>query len=153
MLDRVVTRSVAKAHWPIQNPAVAKVFSNYPAAIRGKMLALRTLILETAAAIPAVGPLEETLKWGEPAYLTAVSKSGSTMRIDSKPSDPNRYAVYFPCQTNLIETFRTLFPNEFTFEGNRAIVFELDDRLPIDALRTCVAAALTYHSAKRKAHR
>ena len=119
--------------------------------MRTKMLALRALILDTAAAIPAVGPIDETLKWGEPAYVTAVSKSGSTLRIDSKRSDPTRYAVYFHCQTNLIETFRTLFPNDFTFEGNRAIVFELDDKLPIDALRTCVAAALTYHSSK--AHR
>ena len=142
-----------KVHQTLQNPAVANVFNTYPAAIRDKMLALRTLILETAAAIPTVGPIEETLKWGVPAYLTTLSKSGSTLRIDSQPSDPNRYAMYFHCQTNLIETFRTLFPDDFTFVGNRAIVFQLNDKVPIDALRTCVAAALTYHSAKKKAHR
>jgi len=46
------------------NPAVAAVFAAYPARVRAKLLALRRLILETAAKTPGVGALEETLKWG-----------------------------------------------------------------------------------------
>ena len=53
--------------------------------------------------------------------------------------------MYFNCQTTLVETFRTLFPNEFRFEGNRAIVFNASDAVPTDALAFCIAAALTYH--------
>lgn len=45
----------------------------------------------------------------------------------------------------LEETFKTLFPKDFQFEGNRAIVFKLADAVPTDALQFCVAAALTYH--------
>ena len=30
--------------------------------------------------------------------------------------------MYFNCQTNLVETFRTLCPNDFKFEGNRTLV-------------------------------
>lgn len=116
--------------------------------MRRKLLALRKLIFETAAATEGVGKLDETLKWGEPAYVTAESKSGSTIRIDWKKAQPSRYAMYFHCQTNLIETFRTLFPTEFEFEGNRAIVFDESGNVPIDALSFCIAAALTYHRNK-----
>ena len=35
---------------------------------------LRQLIFETAAATEVVGELEETLKWGEPSYLTPKTK-------------------------------------------------------------------------------
>jgi hypothetical protein len=34
---------------------------------------------------------------------------------------------------------------DFKFEGNRAIVFDLDETVPVDSLAFCIAAALTYH--------
>ncbi|MFM2276553.1 MAG: hypothetical protein RL211_2425 [Pseudomonadota bacterium] len=92
-----------------------------------------------------VGALEVTLKWGEPAYLTTQSKSGSTVRIAWKPKRPRHYVMYFNCQTTLVEIFKTLFPDDFEFEGNRAIVFEAKDRIPMRALAFCIAAALTCH--------
>ncbi len=133
---------------PGPGSAVARVFDTYPSAIRRKLLGLRALLLETAAATPGVGDIEETLKWGEPAYLTTQSKSGSTVRMAWKKSAPTQYAVYFNCQTTLVETFRTLFANEFRFEGNRAIVFDQSDTVPRDALVFCLTAALTYHRNK-----
>ena len=134
---------------PIANRAVAKAFEAYPPSIRRKLLALRTLILKTAASTQGVGELEETLKWGEPAYLTSESKIGSTIRINWKKSAPGKYAIYFNCQTSLVETFKTLFPREFEFEGNRAIVFSESSAVPTDALAFCIRAALTYHRGKK----
>ena len=131
-----------------KNPDVARVFEAYPAPVRKDMLALREMILATAASTAGVGEIEETLKWGEPAYLTSRSKSGSTVRIDWKKSRPSDYAMYFNCQTNLVETFRTLFPHELQFEGNRALVFNIGSRVPKDAVAFCVSAALTYHLRK-----
>lgn len=130
---------------PFTNAGVAKVFDAYPPAMRRKLFALRKLIFATAAATQGVGELEETLKWGEPAYATSLSKSGSAVRIDWKKSKPSQYAMYFHCKTNLVATFRTLFPSEFTFEGNRAIVFDETDIVPNVSLAFCIAAALTYH--------
>ena len=72
---------------------------------RPHMLALRSLVFETAAEMPQVGALEETLKWGEPAYLTP-SRSGTTIRMDWKPRAPEVCALYFNCQTTLVETLR-----------------------------------------------
>lgn len=77
---------------------------------------------------------EETLKWGEPAYLTSSTGSGSTIRINWKKKRPSEYAVYFNCQTTLVDTFRTLFPKDFKFEGNRVLVFSQTDTIPRDAL-------------------
>ena len=137
---------------PFKNPDVARAFEAYPAPVRKDMLALRELILATAASTAGVGEIEETLKWGEPAYLTARSKSGSTIRIDWKMARPAEYAMYFNCQTNLVETFRTLFPQEFKFEGNRALVLSIGSRVPKDAVAFCVSAALTYHVRKGERH-
>ena len=134
---------------PIRNADVARVFSGYPMPIRKKVMALRELILQTAADTRGVGALEETLKWGEPAYLTTASKSGSTVRIAWKKNKPTQYAMYFNCQTTLVDDFKFQFPAEFTYEGNRAIVFEQADDVAMEALEHCVAAALTYHQAKK----
>lgn len=138
---------------PKPDAVVAEVFESWPAAIRLKALALRKLILETTANTDGVGPLTETLKWGEPAYLTEQTRSCTTIRIGWKKSDPQRYAMYFNCQTNLVETFRTLFPDELAFEGNRAIVFEGSQAVPRNALAICIEAALTYHRSKRSGSR
>lgn len=136
---------------PFHNAAVAEVFDRYPPKIRKKMLALRELVFEVAATTEGVGEIEETLKWGEPAYVTVESKIGSTVRMDWKKATPDCYAMYFHCQTTLIETFRTLFPSDFRFDGNRAIIFHEDDLVPADALSHCVAMSLTYHRDKAKA--
>jgi Domain of unknown function (DU1801) len=135
---------------PFQNPVVKEVFESYPAPMRAKLLVLRELIFETAASTPGVGDLDETLKWGEPAYATKQSKSGSPVRIAYKASRPTQYAMYFICHTNLVETFKTMFPNDFKFEGNRAIYFEAADCIPTQELSWCITAALTYHANKKK---
>lgn len=122
----------------------------YPPKVRERMLALRDLIFTVAQDTESVGELQETLKWGEPAYVTAASRLGSTVRMDWKAKKPDQYAVYFNCNTGLVDMFRTLFPKDFEFEGNRAIVFHLDEQIAEDALAVCLAAALTYHAKKRK---
>lgn len=92
--------------------------------------------------------LEETLKWGQVSYLTSDSKSGSTIRIDQVKSGPDRVALYFHCQTSLVETFREPYP-DLVYGGNRCILLDADKELPKEALRHCVALALTYHLNKR----
>jgi len=127
------------------NPKVELVFDNYPRVIRDKMFALRNLIIETAKGIDGIISLEETLKWGEPSYLT---KNGSTIRIDWKSKSPNQYSMYFQCSSRLVETFKIIFTNTFDFEGKRAIIFQIDNKIPTEKLQHCIKAALTYHNVK-----
>jgi hypothetical protein len=145
-------RTLEKKRASHSDSRVEAVFDAYPRPVRAKLLALRRLIFDTAKTTDGVGALEETLKWGQPSYLTTETKSGSTIRIDRvKPAD-NQYAVYFHCQTNLVETFRELYP-ELNYGGNRSILLSAEDRLPEAALRHCVALALTYHLNIRKTRR
>ena len=76
----------------IQNAEVAEVFNKYPKHMRQKVMLLRQLVLDTASETEGISTLEETLKWGEPSYVT---KSGSTMRISWKESKPDQYALCF----------------------------------------------------------
>ena len=78
---------------PFPNPAVAQAFEACPAPLGANLLALRELIFRTAAETPGVGEIEETLKWGEPAYVTTASKSGSTIRIGWKKPRAARYTL------------------------------------------------------------
>ncbi len=129
----------------IEDTQVAAVFNNYPKHIQKKLLFLRQLTLDTASEIEAIHPLEETLKWGEPSYLT---KNGSTIRIGWKKSSPHQYAMYFNCNTKLVDTFKELFGDTFHYEGNRAIVFDENDEIPVDELKQCISSSLTYHIRK-----
>jgi len=149
-MKKSVTKSAAKkprAKSP--DAAVEAVFGGYPKPVKAKLLALRRLFFDTAKETRGVGTLKETLKWGQPSYLTPETKSGSTIRIDQVKPEAGQVAVYFHCQTNLVETFRELYP-ELSFGGNRSILLDAGDKLPEAELRHCVALALTYHLNKRK---
>jgi Domain of unknown function (DU1801) len=124
--------------------AVAGVFEAYPVALRRKLMALRDLIFKVAAETDGVGKLTETLKWGQPSYLTQESRSGSTVRID-RLKNGDGYAIYFHCQSGLVDRFREIYPDTFSYEGKRAIVLDERGRVPVRALRHCIGLALTHH--------
>jgi hypothetical protein len=134
------------------DPRVASLFRGYPSALRARLMALRELVFDTAAATAGVGPLTETLKWGQPSYLSEETGSGTTVRIDQLKAGDG-YAVYFHCQSGLMGQFRELYPDTFKYEGNRAILFAAKDRLPVRPLRHCIALALTHHLRKKKGKR
>ncbi len=131
-----------------QSAAIEAVFEAYPQPVKSRLLALRRLIFDTAKSTKGVGALEEALKWGQPSYLTPESKSGSTVRIDQLKTEAGGYALYFHCQTDLVETFRERYP-ELRYGGNRSILLDARAKLPEATLRHCIALALTYHARKK----
>jgi hypothetical protein len=132
------------------DPAVKAVFDAYPATLRRPLLRLRSLIYDVARTA-AVGELIESLKWQQPAYRPVRPRIGTTVRIDAMPDRSDRYAMFFHCQTTLLATFRDLYPDQFTFQGDRALVFKAADAVPQEALQHCISLALTYH-ARSRAH-
>jgi len=124
---------------------VPEKFDAYPIAIKNKLDNLRRLIIEVASENDTISEIEETLKWGEPSYLV---KKGSTIRIDWKAKTPDQYAMYFKCTSKLVETFRDVYKDQFKYEKNRAIVFNLSDKIPEKKLKTCIGLALNYHAIK-----
>ncbi|WP_286923131.1 MULTISPECIES: DUF1801 domain-containing protein [Lysinibacillus] len=129
----------------IENTKMGIVFKQYPEHIQSKLLILRQLIMDTAKEIENLNHVEETIKWGEPSYIT---KKGSTIRIGWKQSRPDQYAMYVNCNTKLIDTFKEVYKELFNYEGSRAIVFAVNDEIPINELKQCIALALTYHTRK-----
>jgi hypothetical protein len=142
-----VKKMVKQSNIPIKSE-VAAVFNSYPKKIKLKLMFLRQLVYETAASIEEIGEIEETLKWGEPSYLTPLSKSGSTIRIAWKESQKEQYSIFFKCTANLVPAFKEKFPQKFKFGGNRSIDFKLNDHVPVKELKQCIALALTYHRNK-----
>lgn len=120
-------------------------WEDLPEQLAERLVQLRQLILETASDNPAIGPLEETTKWGEPAFLTSATGSGTTVRINRHKKSPDKYALYVHCQTDLVERYRQIYDDELTFDSNRAVVFDSKEELPVDAVKHCIAMALTYH--------
>ena len=126
---------------------VAAVLDAYPAALRAQLMRLRALIQETAAATAGVGPLEETLKWGEVSYLTTESGSGTTVRI-GRDKRSGRPTIYVNCQTDLLSRYRTLYPEAFDYDGDRGVL--VGDAPDEAALKHVIALALTYHAGKKR---
>lgn len=124
---------------------VMSALHSYPAPARIKLLQIRQLILQAAAENPGIGSLTETLKWGEPSFLTEQSKSGSTIRMAWKQALPDQIGLFFNCQTTLVETMRHIYPNTFTYQKNRAVLLSVDDPLPENEIRHICEMAMTYH--------
>lgn len=140
---------------PFQDKAVKQIFDQFPEKSRQKFLKIRQLIFDVAAATDGVGELTETLRWGEPSYLTQRTKSGSMIRLNiprqlRESENPEKLGVYFQCQTTLVGDFRRHHADRLQFEGNRAILIDAKAALPVRPLKDCFRTALTYHLNKRQ---
>ncbi len=126
---------------------IDNLLQRYPKEVREKLQYLRELILETAEEMQEESILEESIKWGEPSFKT---KIGSTLRMDWKDKNPEYYALYFQCTSKLVDTFRMVYGDVFLFEGKRAILFQLNQSLPLLELKECIKATLRYHKVKNQ---
>jgi hypothetical protein len=134
--------------------AVREVFDGFEPLVRSDLLQCRDLIFEVAANLEAVGPITETLKWGQPSYLTEATGAGSTLRLASygdvhKFAEASGAALFVHCATDLVEQFQSFYPKCFAYKGKRALVIT-DGVGPVrEELRHCVGLALTYKIRKR----
>ncbi len=127
---------------------VATLLSTLPAAERRRLLELRALVY-AAAAQAGVGALEESLKWGDPAYRPLAPRTGTTVRINKLRRDPG-LGLFFHCHTTLVAGFRELYGETLRCKGNRAILLDASGPLPRAELQHCIALALTYHRRPRR---
>lgn len=130
--------------YPLTDP-VAAAFAKFAPKQRTTLLSLRDIILETAAANPAIGALDESLKWGEPAYRPVGNRIGTTLRLGVSPKSPGAGAIFVNCKTTLLAAFRDIYPDAFGFEGERALILAAERDIATEAVRHCVTLALTYH--------
>lgn len=126
---------------------VASVISDYPPNAKVVFSTLRDLVLTVAKETVGVENTQETLKWGEPSYL---ADGGSTVRMKWSEKQPDQFSLYFNCNSILVETFKELYRDEFTYDGNRALSFPLDQKVPDEALKHCLSMAMQYHKLKKQ---
>ena len=127
---------------------VSRAFDALPAPIGRRLLQVRALIFATAAAQDEIGGLTETLKWGEPAYLTDETGSGSTIRLGHLKGS-EQAAILFNCRTTLVDSFRERFPDRFEYRQTRALLLPVAGKLAKQELGVCLSLALTYHLDRR----
>lgn len=134
-------------HRKFENPEVEQAFNAYPKRVRDKLLVLRDLIFQIAKESDGVGEIDETLKWGNPSYLTHSPKSGTTIRLSDVRGKKEKYAIFVHCQTSLVSDFRDIYP-QLEFGGSRSLIFDIGADLPIGAAKHFLASALMYHHKK-----
>lgn len=123
---------------------IKDIVDTYPHAAQVKFAELRSLIFEVAKD-NQLGDIEETLKWGQPSYL---SKFGSTVRLHWQHQMPDSIGVYFNCKTSLVETFKEVFSDSLSYDGKRIVLVPLLKPTPVE-LQTCFLMALNYHRLKK----
>ncbi|MEW2911913.1 DUF1801 domain-containing protein [Leisingera sp. JC11] len=123
-------------------PEVEAAFAVSDPLAREGLLRFRQLIFDTAAETPEAGRVEEVLRWGQPAYVTPETKTGSTIRLGVPKGA--RFALFVQCQSRLIPEFAAAFPAWDRFEGTRAVLF--NDPQDVEPLRHgwLIKRALTY---------
>ena len=136
------------AHHPFSSPEVQAAFDAYPQPIRKRLLVLRDLILD-AGAEQGVGALEESLKWGEPAWRPRRARIGTTVRAAPYGARGSDIAMFVHCQTSLADQYRDAYPDQLELDGDRAVVFRSGAPLPRAIVRHCAAMAFTYHLRNR----
>ena len=129
------------------NLSVESAFLSLPHNHQLVALRLREWIHEEANELYATGGIEESLKWGQPAYLPVKPRVGSTIRVWRH--DEQHVALYFNCQSTLVESFRLLFADELHYSKNRAILFDVGGPMPEVLVRQCIRMALYYHRDKK----
>jgi hypothetical protein len=121
-----------------------QAYKAFAPAPRPPLLEVREMIFEAATAREDIGTIEETLRWGEPAYVTTKKRTGSTIRLAIEKTS-GQPALFFDCKTTLVEEFRQQFGTSLTFVKNRAILLDGDLSEKADTLKMCITAALSYH--------
>lgn len=126
---------------PFKSSEVEAVFNQYSPQCKEALLTIRQLIIDISAELTPHEKLVENLKWNQPTYT---AKAGTPIRIGI--FEETKIALFFHCQTTLIEQFRELFADSLVFSKNRAIIMDPTKPLPINDLKLCIQMGLTYHS-------
>lgn len=130
----------------VPNPPafVQAIIKNYPPDVRRNLLALRKTIYEVAAVTEDCGQITENLKWNEPSYASR-PKTGAPIRLAWHQKTPDKFGLYVPCQTSLINIFKNRYPKKFNYDKTRGIIFSRDNYIPSEEVKDFIKMALTYY--------
>lgn len=131
----------------VPNSVHAEVIT-WPKAAQDSFRHLRAVFLATAETAQ-IGPLDETLKWGQPAWRPRKPRTGATLRMTWMPSEPDHLVILVDCKTDLAVRMRTLYPNLGINDGQRRIALCLHRPHSEEPLRHLAAMTFCYHLDRR----
>ena len=105
---------------------------------------IRALIRDVARTLD-VGPIEESLKWRQPAWRPTRPRTGSTLRLNWDSGASKSIALFVDCKTTLASEMFAAYPYDFAYESNRALRLALDATPPRDAIRFLAERTFSYH--------
>ncbi|MGH1329830.1 MAG: DUF1801 domain-containing protein [Paracoccaceae bacterium] len=117
---------------------------------RAVLLDIRALILEITKDHAQIGPVQEALKWGQPAYQPQRARIGSTLRL-WVDKDDGRPTLFINCQSDLMAQIREIYPSQFRYTGARAVALFGGLGGVREEVAHIILMVLTYHI--RKAQR
>ncbi len=121
-----------------------QTLSTWPIEARAQFNNIRALILDAARGVDS-GPVEESLKWREPAWRPKRARQGTTVRLSWSANLPNTIALFVDCKTTLSATMQEIYPTAFHYESNRGLRLKLGEPLPEQAIDHLARLAFTYH--------
>ena len=101
--------------------------------------------------MPQIGPVEEGLRWGQPAFLTPQTGAACSLRIG--PCKPDGFGLFVHCKSGLIPAFAAGPGAGMRFGGTRAVLFDAVADINGAALSLLIGQALCYHTKARQAER
>tara|TARA_R110002110_G_scaffold23490_2_gene89420 strand:+ start:1040 stop:1462 length:423 start_codon:yes stop_codon:yes gene_type:complete len=126
------------------------VVSTWSDPARAAFWACRELFHQTAVQA-GTGPLDETIKWGQPAWRPVRARTGSTLRMGWSPAKPAHLSLFVDCKTDLAARMRDLYPNLAGNDGRRQMALDLTQPLPEQAVSHLAQMTFCYHRSRRKA--
>lgn len=132
------------------NPDILAAMHMWPDVAQQRLLTMRTLFIEVAETAD-IGPLDESLKWGQPAWRPKRPRTGSTLRLNWTSQAPDKLAAFVDCKTDLAAQMLTRFPESCGNDGRRCLTFPVEGALKTDAVWTLAWLTFTYHRGKRRA--
>lgn len=131
---------------PLSDP-ITNVIGTWSAPARARFDDVRRRCHEVAQAAE-IGPLDESLKWGQPAWRPRRPRTGTTLRAWWSLDRPERLDLYVDCKTTLAADVDDAFPGAFDTDRRRVLSLGLDRPVPDDALWHLIFRTFTYHRAK-----
>ncbi|QFT59564.1 hypothetical protein FIU94_12085 [Sulfitobacter sp. THAF37] len=132
-----------------QTPApFLSAVQSWPLPARDALWACRAVFHATAEQT-GIGPLEESLKWGQPAWRPRAPRTGSTLRMGWTPDDPDRISLFVDCKTDLAARMAEIYPDIGANDNRRQIRLDLTRPLPDQAIAHLSQMTFCYHLSQR----
>ena len=129
-------------------PSLTNVFESWSPSAQKTAQLCRDLFVDAAVRLDT-GPLEESLKWGQPAWRPRRPRTGSTLRMGWDAAAPDELALFVDCKTDLAARMREVYPALTSNDGRRRIGVSLSTPLPEQAIAHLAEMTFSYHRAKR----